>query len=57
MQCIILYESETWPLREDFVIRLGRMNAKAVTGIFNIKVDNSISLREHENRLQWNIMR
>ena len=51
------YGSETWPVKEEYGIRLERDGARMVRWMCSIRPERRISLREHKTRLKLNSTR
>ena len=54
---IMSYGSETWPVKEEYEIRLERDGARMVRWMCSIRPERRISLRELKTRLKLNSTR
>ena len=56
VRSVMLYASETWPLKEENVIRLDRIDTRIVRWMCNVKPDDRISAEELRSRLNLKSM-
>lgn len=52
----MIYEKDTWPVKEDDVITLQKNDGRMVKQKHNVRPDNKISLEELSNILQLHTM-
>ena len=53
----MLHQSETWPVKVEDVIKLGRNDPRIVRWMCNVRPENRISDEELRTRLKLKIMR
>ena len=57
IRSIMLYESETWPGKEEDVIRLDRNDTRMVRWMHNVRSEDRTSAEEQSTRLKLKSMR
>ena len=52
VRSLLLYVREIWPVHEEDVIRLDRNDARILRRMYNVRIEDKISVEEHWTRLK-----